>query len=153
MAVGTALRRVDPFREFAGLQDRVNQLFRDAFSSWGWGEEGLATGAWSPAVDIYESPESIEINFELPGMDKKDIQVNLENNMLTVSGERKLEHEDKRDGYHRIERSYGSFTRSFTLPNNIDLNKISAEYQNGLLRLMLPKRPEAQPKQIEVKVK
>jgi HSP20 family protein len=151
MATGTALKRVDPFQEFLGIQDRMNQLFRGAFSPFG-DEQGM-TGAWAPAVDIYESSEAIELTFEIPGVDKNDVRVNLENNQLTIAGERRLEHADQRDGYHRIERSYGSFTRSFTLPNTVDPNKINAEYENGLLRLSLPKRPESQPRSIEVKIK
>ncbi|HKX32143.1 MAG TPA: Hsp20/alpha crystallin family protein [Blastocatellia bacterium] len=148
MASGTALRRIDPFQEFLGIQDRMNQLFRGTFS-----DEQAMTGAWAPAVDIYESPQAIELTFEIPGVDKNDVKVNLENNQLTVTGERQLEHADRHEGYHRVERSYGSFVRSFSLPNTIDPNRINAEYQNGLLRLSLPKRPESQPRAIEVKIK
>jgi HSP20 family protein len=151
MPSGTALKRVDPLQEFLGIQDRMNQLFRGTFSP--FGDEHGMTGAWAPAVDIYESPEAIELTFEIPGVDKNDVRVNLENNQLTVAGERRLEHADRTDGYHRIERSYGSFLRSFTLPNTVDPNKINAEYQDGLLRLSLPKRPESQPRSIEVKIK
>jgi HSP20 family protein len=93
------------------------------------------------------------MTFEIPGVNRNDIKVNFENNLLTVSGERKLEHEDRREGYHRVERNYGSFLRSFTVPSTIDANKISAEFANGLLRLTLPKRPESQPRVIDIKVK
>jgi HSP20 family protein len=110
-------------------------------------------GAWAPAVDIYETPEAIEMTFEIPGVNQKDIKVNTENNLLTVSGERKFEHEDRRDNYHRVERSYGAFQRSFTVPSTVDPNEINAEFENGLLRLTLQKRPETQPRAIEVKVK
>jgi HSP20 family protein len=151
MATGTALKRIDPFREILSLQDRMNQLFRDSFTT--FGDESFATGAWAPATDIYESPNAIEMCLELPGVKKEDVRVSIENNQLTISGERRLEHADNRDGYHRLERSYGSFVRSFTVPGTIDPDKIKAEYQDGLLRLTLPKRPEAQPKAIEVKVK
>ncbi len=151
MAIGTALRRVDPFQELMGIQDRMNQLFRSAFP--GFGDDTLTSGAWAPAVDIYESPEAIEMTFEIPGVNQKDIKVNIENNLLTVSGERKIEHEDKRNNYHRIERSYGAFQRSFTVPSTVDPNKINAVFENGLLRLTLQKRPETQPRAIEVKVK
>lgn len=151
MALATALKRVDPFQEFMNIQDRMNQLFRSSFA--GYGDESIAAGAWSPAVDIYESPEAIEMTFEIPGVNRNDIKVNFENNLLTVSGERKLEHEDRREGYHRVERNYGSFLRSFTVPSTIDANKISAEFANGLLRLTLPKRPESQPRVIDIKVK
>ncbi len=148
MAIATTLKRIDPFQELMGIQDRMNQLFRGSF-----GDDALVSGAWAPSVDVYESPEAVEMTFEIPGVDQKDIKVSFENNMLTVSGERRLEHEDKRDGYHRVERSYGNFLRSFTVPSTIDPNKINAEFKNGLLRLTLPKRPETQPRAIEVKVK
>ena len=151
MAFGTAMKRVDPFQELMGIQDRMNQLFRGNFA--GYGDDTLTSGAWSPAVDIYETPEAIEMTFEIPGVTQKDIKVHFENNLLTVSGERKLEHEDKRDGYHRVERNYGNFHRSFTVPTTIDPNKINAVCENGLLRLTLAKRPETQPRAIEVKVK
>src|SRR5690242_13428014 len=146
MAFGTAMKRVDPFQELMGIQDRMNQLFRGNFA--GYGDDTLTSGAWSPAVDIYETPEAIEMTFEIPGVTQKDIKVHFENNLLTVSGERKLEHEDKRDGYHRVERNYGIFHRSFTVPTTIDPNKINAVCENGLLRLTLAKRPETQPRAI-----
>jgi HSP20 family protein len=151
MAFGTALRRVDPFQELMGNQERMNQLFRNSFSN--FGDDTLTSGAWAPAVDIYETQETIEMTFEIPGVNQKDIKVNIENNLLTVSGERKFEHEDKRNNYHRLERSYGAFQRSFTVPSTVDPNKINAVFENGLLRLTLAKRPETQPRAIEVKVK
>jgi HSP20 family protein len=151
MAFGTAMKRVDPFQELMGIQDRMNQLFRGNFA--GYGDDTLTSGAWSPTVDIYETPEAIEMTFEIPGVNQKDIKVHFENNLLTVSGERKLEHEDRRDGYHRVERNYGNFHRSFTVPSTIDPNQINAVCENGLLRLRLAKRPETQPRAIEVKVK
>lgn len=151
MALATAMKRVDPFQELMGLQDRMNQLWRSTFT--GFGDESIASSAWSPAVDIYEGPEAIEMVFEIPGVRQQDIKVHYENNLLTVSGERRLEHEDQREAYHRIERNYGTFQRSFTLPTTIDPNRINAVFENGLLRLTLPKRPESQPRAIEVKVK
>jgi HSP20 family protein len=135
MAYGTSLKRVDPFQELMGIQDRMNQLFRGNFA--GYGDDTLTSGAWAPAVDIYETPEAIEMTFEIPGVNQKDIKVNIENNLLTVSGERK----------------FGAFQRSFTLPSTIDPNKINALFENGLLRLTLQKRPETHPRSIEVKVK
>jgi HSP20 family protein len=134
-----------------GIQERMNQLFRGNFA--GYGDDNLTSGAWAPAVDIYETPEAIEMTFEIPGVNQKDIKVNIENNLLTVSGERKFEHEDRRESYHRIERNYGAFQRSFTVPSTIDPNKINAVFENGLLRLALQKRPETQPRAIEVKIK
>jgi HSP20 family protein len=151
MAFGTSLKRVDPFQELMGIQERMNQLFRTNYA--GYSDDSLTSGAWAPAVDIYETPEAIEMIFEVPGVNQKHIKVSFENNMLTVSGERKLEHEDRRDNYHRVERNYGAFQRSFTVPSTIDPNRINAECTNGLLRLTLPKRPETQPRAIEVKVK
>lgn len=149
MAFGTAMKRLDPVHELMGIQDRMNQLFRNSF----YNDENLTSGAWSPAVDIYETPEAIEMTLEIPGVQQQDIKVNLENNLLTITGERRLEHEDKREGYHRVERNYGSFGRSFTLPSTVDPNRIKAVFENGLLYLTLPKRPETQPRAIEVKVK
>jgi HSP20 family protein len=134
-----------------GIQDRMNQLFRSSFPD--FGDDILTSGAWAPAVDIYEAPEAIEMTFEIPGVNQKDIKVNIENNLLTVSGERKFEHEDRRDNYHRVERNYGAFQRSFTVPSPIDPNKINAVFENGLMRLTIQKRSETQPRAIEVKVK
>jgi HSP20 family protein len=151
MAFGTLMKRVDPFQELMGIQDRMNQLFRGNFS--GYNNEDIASGAWTPAVDIYETPETIQMTFEVPGVNQQDIKVNLENNLLVVTGERRLEHEDKHEGYHRIERNYGAFSRSFTLPSTIDPNQVNAVFEQGLLRLTLPKRPETQPRAIEIKVK
>jgi len=151
MAFGTALRRVDPFQGLMGIQERMNQLFRNNFA--GYGDDTLTSGAWAPAVDIYETSDAVEMTFEIPGVNQKDIRVNIENNLLTVSGERKFEHEDRRDNYHRVERNYGAFQRSFTVPSTIDPNRINAVFENGLLRLTLQKRPETQPRAIEVKVK
>jgi HSP20 family protein len=132
------------------LQHRINRLFEE--TSRGEKEE-LARTVWSPSVDIYEEPEAIMIEADLPGLNKENVSVNLENNVLTIQGERKLEHEEKRENYHRVERAYGSFTRSFTIPSNIQAEKIEAEFKDGVLRIRLPKREEAKPKQIEVKVK
>ncbi|HZS07798.1 MAG TPA: Hsp20/alpha crystallin family protein [Blastocatellia bacterium] len=148
---GTAVKRIDPFQELMGIQDRMNQLFRSTYS--GFGDDNLTSGAWSPVVDIYETPEAIEMTFELPGVNQKDIHINIENNLLSVSGERKLEHEDMREGYHRVERNYGGFVRSFTVPSTIDPNGINAVFENGLLRLTLTKRPETKPRAIEVKTR
>ena len=151
MAIGTALKRMDPFREWVSIQGRMNHLFRNAFPA--SEDDQITSGAWTPAVDIYESRESIEMTFEIPGVSPREIKVSFENDQLTVSGERRPEHEEKHDGYHRIERSHGSFVRSFTIPSTVDPNRIQAVFENGLLRLSLPKRPETQPRSIEVRVK
>ncbi|HEX4947361.1 MAG TPA: Hsp20/alpha crystallin family protein [Blastocatellia bacterium] len=151
MAFGTSMKRIDPFQELMGIQDRMNQLFRSNFS--GYGNEDITSGAWAPAVDIYETPEAVEMTFEIPGVKQQDIKVNLENNLLTVTGERKLQHEDRREGYHRVERNYGNFLRSFTIPSTVDPNQIKAVFENGLLYLTLPKRPETQPRTISISAK
>jgi HSP20 family protein len=133
------------------LQHRINRLFEETIPR---GErEELARAVWSPAVDIYEEPDAILIEADLPGLSKENVSVNLENNVLTIQGERKLAHEEGRDSYHRIERVVGSFMRSFTIPSNVTAEKIEAEFKDGVLRIRLPKREEAKPKQIEVKAK
>jgi HSP20 family protein len=144
------LSKFNPFQDLMALQQRVNRLFEEAFPS---ERAELSWTAWTPAVDVYEDTEAILIEADLPGLTKEDVKVSLENNVLTIHGERKLSREDKRDNYHRVERAYGSFTRSFTLPSNVDAQRIGAEFKDGVLRLQLPKREEAKPKQIEVKVK
>lgn len=147
----TVLTRWDPFRELSTLQDRMNRLFQDSFGREGR-EEALSTTAFAPAVDVYEDEHSITLKIEVPGIDEKDIDVRLENNTLTVHGERKFEKEEKEENYRRIERQYGSFTRSFTLPNTIDTDSISANYDKGVLKVSLAKKAEAKPKQIKVNV-
>jgi HSP20 family protein len=146
--MATAVMKFDPFRELTNIQNRINQLFREAFPT--FGDEALTPSAWTPAADIFESPQAIELTVELPGVNKDDVHVSVTNNQLTISGERKLPYADKRENYHRVERSYGSFTRSFTVPANVDVNNISANYKDGILCLILPKKPEAQPRQIKV---
>jgi HSP20 family protein len=132
------------------LQHEVNRLFSDF---WGRGGDGdTLAGDWTPAVDILEGKDEYVLTMALPGMDQQEIKVNLENNTLTISGERKLEHEDKRDNYSRIEQFYGSFNRSFTLPNTIDPGKVQARMDKGILTVTLPRREETKPKAIEVKV-
>ena len=144
-----SIARFDPFRDLMNLQQRINRLFEEVFPR---GERAeVVQAAWAPAVDIYEEPEAILIEADLPGLNKDDVSVNLENNVLTIQGERKLEREDKRENYRRIERAYGVFARSFTLPSNVDAAKIDAEFKDGVLRIRLPKKEEAKPRQIEVK--
>ena len=149
-----AIVRWEPFRDLVTLQDRMNRLFDDAFHGGGRTatEEDWAMGAWAPAVDIYEQDGSIVLKAELPGVNPKDVDVRVENNILTLRGERKFEGEVKKESYHRVERAYGTFTRSFTLPNVVDTEKIKAEYKDGLLRMTLPKKEEARPKQISISV-
>src|SRR5262245_25813875 len=144
-----AVVRWDPFRDLSVLQDRMNRLFDTAGRNWGT-EEPAATTTWSPAVDIFETEGEIVVKAELPGMERKDIALNLENNVLTLRGERRFEKETKDDNYHRIERSYGGFRRAFSIPATVDEEKINAEYKDGVLKIVLPKKEQAKPKQIRI---
>lgn len=155
---GTALAPVsrermilDPFRS---LEERMRRFFGEGLDPFGRaGEENWSLAAWSPACDIYENENEVVVKAELPEVKKEDVHVSFENNILTIRGERKFSEETKKENYHRLERSYGEFTRSFTLPGFVNADKINAEFKDGLLRVTLPKREEARPRQIEVKVK
>jgi HSP20 family protein len=147
----TVLARWEPFREFATLQDRINRVFRDSYSGTGQ-DEALTTSSFAPAVDVYEDEHKVSLKIEVPGIDEKDIDVRVENNTLTVHGERKIEKEEKEENYRRVERQYGSFTRTFTLPTTVDTENVSANYDKGVLKISLPKRAEAKPKQIKVNI-
>lgn len=147
----TVLTRWEPVRELASLQERMNRLFNDSFSPV-TSQESLAAGSFVPPVDVYEDEQGIRLKMEVPGIDEKDIDIRLENNLLTVRGERKLEKETKEENYHRIERSYGSFTRSFTLPNTVNPEEVKAGYSKGVLSISLGKKAEARPKQIKVNI-
>jgi HSP20 family protein len=138
----------DPFRELRGLQDEVNRVFNAGFNR---GDNEMMRGAWSPSVDIYENKDSIVLEAELPGMRPEDVNIAIENNVLTIHGERKFEKKDDKDNFHRVERSYGSFTRSFTLPPTVSAENVDAEFENGMLRLTMAKREEAKPRRIEIK--
>ena len=146
----TVITRWEPFREFSTLQDRLNRLFQQSVSE--GREESLTTSSFAPAVDVYEDDHQVTLKIEVPGIDEKDIDVRLENNTLTVTGERRLEKEEKEENYRRVERQYGSFTRTFTLPTTVDAEKVSATYDKGVLKIALPKKAEAKPKQIKVNV-
>jgi HSP20 family protein len=148
--VMTVLTRWDPFREFVTLQDRMNRLFRDSYPE--GREEALTTTTFAPPVDVYEDEHNVTLKIEVPGIDEKDIDVRIENNTLTVHGERKFEKEEKEENYRRVERQYGSFTRTFTLPTTVDAEKVTANYEKGVLKIQLAKRAEAKPKQIKVNV-
>jgi HSP20 family protein len=143
-----AINRWDPFREVVALQNRVNSLYRDLNTE----ENPLTAASFVPAVDIYEDPQKVVLKLEIPGVDQKDLNVRVENRTLTVTGERKLDAEEKEENFHRIERRYGSFYRAFTLPTTVDVENVAANYNAGVLRLELKKKAEAQPRQIEVKV-
>jgi HSP20 family protein len=143
-----AITRWDPFREVVSLQNRVNSLFRNLNEE----EHPLTTASFVPAVDIYEDANKLTLKLEIPGIDEKDLDVRVEDNTLTVRGERKFEAEEKEENFHRIERSYGSFFRAFTLPSTVETDKVQANYNAGVLKLELKKKPEAQPKQIKINV-
>jgi HSP20 family protein len=147
----TVLTRFEPFREVATLQDRMNRVFRESFNQAGQ-DESLTNSSFAPAVDVYEDEHTVTLKIEVPGIDEKDIDVRLENNTLIVHGERKIEKEEKEENYRRVERQYGSFTRTFTLPTTVDSEKVSASYDKGVLKIALPKKAEAKPKQIKVSV-
>ena len=141
------LLRYDPFRQLNRLQEELNRWVDDRSV----GTQGESVG-WMPAADIYEDSEGVLLKFDLPEVDAKDVDIRLEDGVLTLRGQRKLERDDKRSNYHRIECSYGAFTRSFSLPATLDFDKVKAESKNGVLRIFLPKRAEAKPRSIQVKV-
>lgn len=142
----------NPFRELDEVQNRLGSLFGGRLRRFGDGDGGLQLADWSPQVDITEDDREYLIKADLPEMKKDEIKVNVENGVLSVSGERKTEREEKNKKFHRIERSYGTFLRSFTLPDDADGTKVAAEFKEGVLRVHLPKNPVAKPKAIEVKV-
>ena len=143
-----AIHRWDPFREVLSLQNRMNSLFREMGDS----DSPLTTASFVPAVDIYEDPNRVILKLEVPGIDEKDLDIRVENNTLTVKGERKFDKDEKEENFHRIERRYGSFFRSFTLPSTLDSEHVAASYNAGILKLELHKKPEAQPRQIKINV-
>lgn len=148
-----AIVRWEPFRELLSTQDRFNQLFNQTFSQ-AFGKESQELGSrnWAPAVDIYETDHNLVIKTELPGIDPNDVEVRVENNTLFLQGERKFEKNTSEENYHRVERSYGTFSRSFTLPSSVNTENAQAEYKNGILTLTLAKREEAKPKTIKIQV-
>lgn len=146
-----AIVRWEPFRDVFSTQDRFNRLFNQTLSQV-FGEEDRKLGTWAPAVDVFETDQNLVVKAELPGIDPKDVEIRVESNTLFLKGQRKFEIEVKEENYHRIERSYGSFTRTFALPGSIDAEKVSADYKSGVLTLTLPKREEAKPKTIKINV-
>jgi len=147
-----AVVRWEPFRDLLSLQDRMNRMFDESYRGRSASDDWALGGTWAPAVDIYEHEGNIVLTAELPGVDPKDVDVRVENNVLTLRGERKWSDDVQRESYHRVERAYGSFTRSFTLPSVVDTDKIKADFKDGMLKLVLPKREEAKPKQISINV-
>jgi len=144
-----AIIRWDPFRDWMTLRERINRLFEESFPE-REEEKGLTAGTWAPCVDIHETEKELTLTAELPGVDENDVEVNVEGNTLSLKGKREFEKETKEEDYHRIERSYGSFYRSFTLPSYVDQDKIKAEYDDGLLKLIMPKKPELKAKKVKV---
>jgi HSP20 family protein len=145
------VRWSDPFREFTHLQDRINRVFTDAY---GRADEGLTTsGAWVPPVDVYQNGDhEVVLVAELPAMKKEDIDITVDGGTLTIKGEKRMAGELKEEQFHRIERRYGSFSRSFSLPPTVDAGKVAAEYRDGVLTVRLPMREESKPRQIKVDV-
>ncbi len=144
-----AIIRWDPFRDMVSLRERMNRAFDDVFA--GRGEDkDLTPSSWAPSVDIYETENELVLTAEVPGIAEKDIEIRVEDNTLQLRGERKFEKETKEENYHRIERSYGSFYRAFTLPNSIDPESIKAEHENGVLRITMPKRQELKPRTVKI---
>jgi HSP20 family protein len=146
-----AIVRWDPYRELAAMQDRLNQFFDDTRRS---DDDVMSRGDWMPAVDIFQTDQhEVVLKAEVPGLKREDIDLKVENNTLTIKGERRQEKSVAKEHYHRVERCYGAFSRSFSLPNAIDSEKVRAEYRDGVLTVTLPLREEAKPRQIKVDVK
>jgi len=143
----------DPFRDLLSLQERMNKLFEESLLQTGKERQDISIAGWSPAVDVMESDDEIVLKAELPGIELKDVEVLIKDNILTLRGERKFEKEEKKENYHRIERSYGAFQRSFTLPATVEQDKVKAKMKDGILEVRLPKAKEAKSKKIEIEVK
>lgn len=149
----SAITRWDPFRELDDLQNRLSSLFgRAPVRKEGERQEPLRVAEWAPLVDIVEDEKEYTIKAELPDIKKDEVKVSVQNDVLTISGERKYEREEKDKKYHRVERAYGSFSRSFTVPEDADGDQVAAEFKDGLLKVHLPKSAKVKPKSIEVKV-
>jgi HSP20 family protein len=138
--------KYDPFRELRGLHDEMSRLFNVPTTE----TNEFARGAWAPSVDIFEDKDKLFVEAELPGMNREDFELTVENNVLTLKGERKFEKKTEGDNYHRVERSYGSFTRQFTLPQTVTAEGATADFENGVLHVALPKREETKARKIEI---
>jgi HSP20 family protein len=150
-----AIVRWQPFHDLPSIQERMNRVFDETFRGMGRAgseDDWAFGGSWAPSVDIYEHEGNIVLKAELPGIDPKDVDVRVENNVLTLRGERRLDSEVRREDYHRVERAYGKFSRSFTLPSVVDTDKIKADYAHGVLQVSLPQKEEAKPKQISISI-
>ena len=148
MTIGMARRPADSLTALR----RLNSMLDDAFAIWPVvGESGAVTSAWLPAVDVLENKEGVRITAELPGVKPEDVKLSVENSVLTIRGERRATYEEKTDRMHRYERQYGSFERTFALPSTVDVDRVEARYDNGVLTVDLPKAEKAKPKTIEIK--
>ena len=143
--------RWEPFRELSSLQTEMNRLFNAAFET-GSGGGTSAPRRWTPAMDLLETEDEFVLRADLPGLSESDVSIELEDNVLTVSGERKAEHEDKREGFYRMERSYGAFSRSLTLPKGVDPEAVTAAFDRGVLEVRIPKPEERKPRRVEISV-
>ena len=141
--------RWEPFRELSSLQTEMNRLFNAAFDPSGPGNGGTAR-RWAPAMDLLETDDHFVLRADLPGMTESDVNIELEDNVLTVSGERKAEHEEKREGFYRVERAFGTFSRSLTLPKGVDADAVTAGFENGVLEVRVPKPEQRKPRKIEI---
>ena len=146
------IARWDPFKELTTIQERINRLFDENIGKVRFPDIELATGSWSPAVDIFETRDNVVLKAELPGLEKKDFSIEVKDNLLILKGERKCEKETKEENYYRMERAYGSFTRSFNLPTAVDKDRVKAKFKDGVLEVTIPKTESAKPKQISVDV-
>jgi HSP20 family protein len=144
-----AIIRWDPFRDLVTIREKMNRMFEDAVSTRGE-EKDLISGSWAPAIDIYETENELVLSAEVPGIDEKDIEIRIEDGTLTLRGERKFEKEARQENYHRIERAYGAFSRSFSLPPNVDQENVQAEHADGVLKIHMPKKPESKPKTVKI---
>lgn len=144
-----AIIRCDPFMDLITIREKMNPLFEEAVISRGE-EKDLVSSSWTPTVDIFETENELVLSAEVPGINEKDIEIKIEDNTLTLRGERKFENETKEENYHRIERAYGSFFRSFSLPLSINQDIIKAEHLNGVLKIIMPKKPELKPRKVKI---
>jgi len=147
------IMRLDPFRDLVAIHDRMNRLFEAALSGTDFGEQGIGTvGTWTPVSDVVETDDSIIVTSEVPGLEQDRIEIKLADNVLTISGHRSVDRSPDSDQYHRVERAFGPFQRSFTVPVSVDPERISASYREGVLSVVLPKRHEGAPRKITVRV-
>jgi HSP20 family protein len=147
-----ALVRWEPVRELTSLQNEMNRLFNTFFDTPAAGNGGNGLRRWVPAMDLVETDEHFVLKADLPGLDESDVNIEVDDNVLTVSGERRAEHEDKREGYVRVERAYGSFRRSLTLPDGVNPEAVSANFENGVLEVRIPKPEERKPRKVAIQV-